>query len=155
MFSNNKPVLNSEMLSFRFRVVWLLLPFLFMTSGVFAGGADGLEQRDIVFYYGSRPPVEDLRHFDQIVIQPSQILPHEKTALLNLDALVFAYVSFGEVARNSEDMPRIKTKWSIGINPAWNSLVMDMTDPAWHDYLLDQHFGRLWQEGYRAFFLIP
>ena len=76
-----------------------------------------LEERDIVFYYGSRPPVEDLRHFDQIVIQPSQILPHEKTALLNLDSLVFAYVSFGEIARNSEDMPRIKTKWSIGVNP--------------------------------------
>ena len=86
MFINNKPVFNSEMLSFRFRMVWLLLPFLFMTSAVFAGG-DGLEQRDIVFYYGSRPPVEDLRHFDQIVIQPSQILPHEKTALLNLDSL--------------------------------------------------------------------
>jgi hypothetical protein len=153
MFSNNKPVLNSEMLSIRLRAWWLLLPLLFMTSAVFARGAEGLEQRDIVFYYGSRPPIEDLRHFDQIVIQPSQILPHEKTALLNLDALVFAYVSFGEVARNSEDMPRIKTKWSIGVNPAWNSLVMDMTDPAWHDYLLEQHFGRLWQEGYRAFFL--
>lgn len=116
--------------------------------------ADTLAQRDIVFYYGSRPPVEDLRHFDQIVIQPSQILPHEKTALLNLDAsVVFAYISYGEVARNSEDMPRIKTKWSIGVNPAWDSLVMDMTDPAWHEYLLEHHFGRLWRDGYRAFFL--
>ena len=133
MYSTKRLVFNSQMLSFRFRLGWLLLPFLFLSSAMFAsgiataGGAVGLEQRDIVFYYGSRPPVEDLRHFDQIVIQPSQILPHEKTALLNLDALVFAYVSFGEVARNSEDMPRIKTKWSIGVNPAWNSLVMDMT----------------------------
>ena len=58
-----------------------------------------LEERDIVFYYGSRPPVEDLRHYDHIVIQPSQILLHEKTALLNLDSLVFAYVSFGEIAQ--------------------------------------------------------
>jgi len=112
-----------------------------------------LEDRDIVFYYGSRPPVEDLRHYDHIVIQPSQILPHERTALLNLDSLVFAYVSFGEIARNSEDMERIKTKWSIGVNPAWNSLVMDMTDPAWHQYLLEHHFDRLWRDGYRAFFL--
>jgi uncharacterized protein (TIGR01370 family) len=112
-----------------------------------------LEKRDIVFYYGSRPPVEDLRHFDHIVIQPSQILPHEKTALLNLDSLVFAYVSFGEIARNSEDMERIKTKWSIGVNPAWNSLVMDMTSPDWHQYLMEHHFDRLWREGYRAFFL--
>ena len=112
-----------------------------------------LEERDIAFYYGSRPPVEDLRHFDQIVIQPSQILPHEKTALLNLNSLIFAYVSIGEVARNSEDMSRIKEGWSIGNNPAWNSLVMDMASADWRNYLLEQHFGRLWRDGYRAFFL--
>ncbi len=140
----------SEMLFLRFLIYCILPPLMFTASTVFAAN---LEQRDIVFYYGSRPPVEDLRHFDQIVIQPSQILPHEKTALLNLDSTIFAYVSFGEIARNSEDMDRIKTKWSIGVNPAWNSLVMDMTDPGWHDYLLEQHFARLWREGYRAFFL--
>lgn len=138
------------MSSLRFLIYGLLPPFMLMVSTVFA---DTLEQRDIVFYYGSRPPVEDLRHFDQIVIQPSQVLPHEKTALLNLDSLIFAYVSFGEIARNSEDMDRIKTKWSIGVNPAWNSLVMDMNDPGWHEYLLEQHFDRLWRAGYRAFFL--
>lgn len=138
------------MSSLRFLIYGLLPPFMLMASTVFA---DTLEQRDIVFYYGSRPPVEDLRHFDQIVIQPSQVLPHEKTALLNLDSLIFAYVSFGEIARNSEDMDRIKTKWSIGVNPAWNSLVMDMNDPGWHEYLLEQHFDRLWRAGYRAFFL--
>lgn len=138
------------MLSLRFLIYRLLPPLMLMVSTVFA---DTLEQRDIVFYYGGRPPVEDLRHFDQIVIQPSQVLPHEKTALLNLDSLIFAYVSFGEIARNSEDMDRIKTKWSIGVNPAWNSLVMGMNDPGWHDYLLEQHFDRLWREGYRAFFL--
>ncbi|MBA4142432.1 MAG: endo alpha-1,4 polygalactosaminidase [Nitrosospira sp.] len=121
-----------------------------MTSTV---AAERLEQRDIAFYYGSRPPVEDLRHFDQIVVQPSQVLPHERTALLNLDSLILAYVSFGEIARNSDDMARIDTKWSIGVNPAWNSLVMDMADPSWHEYLLEHHFGRLWRDGYRAFFL--
>ena len=25
--------------------------------------------------------------------------------------------------------------------------------PAWHEYLLEHHFDRLWREGYRAFFL--
>ena len=136
------------------RLFMIALVSSFMAPLVFADeSGKELEKRDIVFYYGSRPPVEDLRHFDHIVIQPSQILPHERTALLNLDALVFAYVSFGEIARNSEDMDRIKTKWSIGVNPAWNSLVMDMTNPAWHEYLLEHHFDRLWRDGYRAFFL--
>ena len=138
----------------RFHIWRFLLPLLLMPAAVWAAvPADTLEQRDIVFYYGSRPPIEDLRHFDQIVIQPSQILPHEKAALLKLDSLVFAYVSFGEIARNSEDMPRIKTNWSIGVNPAWNSLVMNMNDSAWHEYLLEHHFDRLWRDGYRAFFL--
>ena len=117
---------------YRLRMFWLsfILTSALSTAVSAAVSADMLEQRDIVFYYGSRPPVEDLRHFDQIVIQPSQILPHEKAALLKLDSLVFAYVSFGEIARNSEDMPRIKTEWSIGVNPAWNSLVMNMNDPS-------------------------
>ncbi|HEX8873659.1 MAG TPA: endo alpha-1,4 polygalactosaminidase, partial [Nitrosospira sp.] len=143
-------IFQRDMFFFHFRVWQVLLSSILMTSAV---SADVLEQRDIAFYYGSRPPVGDLRHFDQIVIQPSQILPHEKTALLNLNSLIFAYVSFGEVARNSEDMARIKTKWSIGVNPAWNSLVMNMNDPGWHEYLLEHHFARLWREGYRAFFL--
>src|SRR3569623_84446 len=126
---------------YRLRMFWLsfILTSALSTAVSAAVSADMLEQRDIAFYYGSRPPVEDLRHFDQIVIQPSQILPHEKAALLKLDSLVFAYVSFGEIARNSEDMPRIKTKWSIGVNPAWNSLVMDMTSPDWHQYLMEHH----------------
>jgi hypothetical protein len=142
------------LLFFRF-LFPLIFPFVLLTPVAAAtSSADALERRDIAFYYGSRPPVEDLRHFDQIVIQPSQILPHERTALLNLDSsLVFAYVSFGEIARNSEDMARIDTDWSIGVNPAWNSLIMDMTDPAWRKYLLEQHFERLWRDGYRAFFL--
>lgn len=151
MHSNRElKMLNSKILCFRFRIWPLLLPLMLVASTV---SADELEQRDIAFYYGSRPPVEDLRHFDQIVIQPSQVLPHERTALLNLDSLIFAYISFGEIARNSDDMERIDTKWSIGVNPAWNSLVMDMNDPAWHEYLLEHHFGRLWRDGYRAFFL--
>ena len=52
-------------------------------------------------------------------------------------------------------MTRIKTKMVDRRQSAWNSLVMDMTDPAWHQYLLEHHFDRLWQDGYRAFFLDP
>ena len=151
MHTNSGKVSLTTMFFFtRFYILALILPFVLMAT---PAGADMLEERDIAFYYGSRPPVEDLRHFDQIVIQPSQILPHEKTALLNLNSLIVAYVSIGEVARNSEDMSRIKEGWSIGNNPAWNSLVMDMASADWRNYLLEQHFGRLWRDGYRAFFL--
>lgn len=118
-----------------------------------AAANHSLEQRDIAFYYGSRPPLDELRHFDQVVIQPSQVLPQERERLLKLDSLVFAYVSIGEVARNSEDIRQINQKWSIGTNPLWNSLVMDMASPAWRDYLLERHFAALWKNGYRAFFL--
>lgn len=151
MHSKDNLTSRSDTLPFCFRILRWMLPFLLLMP---AASASELEGRDIAFYYGSRPPIEDLRHFDQIVIQPSQILPHERTALLNLDSsIVFAYVSFGEIARNSEDMKHIDTEWALGINPAWNSLVMDMTDPAWREYLLEQHFNRLWRDGYRAFFL--
>lgn len=133
------------------RLVQIL--FALLLAPMVQAATPALDQRDIVFYYGGRIPVDDLRHYDHIVIQPSQVLPAEREQLLKLDSLTFAYVSIGEVARNSEDLGKIKSKWSIGTNPLWNSLVMDMSAPAWRDYLLEQHFGRLWQQGYRAFFL--
>ena len=124
---------------------------LMSTIGVARGGA--LEQRDIAFYYGSRPPVDALRHYDQVVVQPNQLLPEETSALLASGARVFGYVSVGEVAHNSVDLARIEQRWVIGSNSTWNSLVMDLSGDGWREFLLREHFAPLWQQGYRAFFL--
>ncbi len=108
---------------------------------------------DIAFYYGTRPPIDALRHYDEVVVQPNQLRPEETAALLASGPLIFAYVSVGEVARNSVDMPRIDQRWVVGTNTAWNSLVMDLAGTGWREFLIREHFAPLWQQGYRAFFL--
>ncbi|NQD37308.1 RNA-binding protein [Permianibacter sp. IMCC34836] len=115
--------------------------------------AAALEAQDIAFYYGTRPPVDALRHYDQVVVQPNQLLPDEAAALLASGPRIFAYVSVGEVARNSVDLARIDQGWVIGNNSTWNSLVMDLAGAGWREFLLREHFTPLWQQGYRAFFL--
>ena len=108
---------------------------------------------DLAFYYGTRPPVAQLRHFDQIVVQPNQLHDEEVSALLRSGSSIVAYVSVGEVAQNSVDFVAIDKRWVIGKNPAWDSLVMDYRAEGWRRYLLEKHFRPLWQLGYRAFFL--
>ncbi len=108
---------------------------------------------DLAFYYGTQPPLTQLRHFDQVVVQPNQIQAHELPPLLQAGPLIVAYVSVGEVAQNSVDFAAIQQSWVIGKNPAWDSLVMDYRAPQWRHYLLEKHFRPLWQQGYRAFFL--
>ncbi len=111
------------------------------------------QEPDLAFYYGTRPPVSQLRHFEQVVVQPNQLLPEDEHALMQTGSLIVAYVSVGEVARNSVDFAAIDQRWVIGKNPAWDSLVMDYRAEAWRRYLVEKHFRPLWQRGYRAFFL--
>ncbi|MFZ5842395.1 MAG: endo alpha-1,4 polygalactosaminidase [Pseudomonadota bacterium] len=118
-----------------------------------AGRCAAADAPDIAFYYGTRPPLDALRHYDQVVIQPNQLRPEEVPPLLASGPEIFAYVSVGEVARNAVDVDKIDQRWVIGTNTAWNSLVMDLAGSGWRDYLLREHFGVLWQQGYRAFFL--
>lgn len=118
-----------------------------------APGAATLRHPHLAFYYGINPPVDELRLFDQVVVQPNQLLPEEERALLASGPVIVAYVSIGEVARNSVDWPKIDQGWVRGENPMWKTAVMDYSQAAWRDYLIEQHFLPLWQKGYRAFFL--
>lgn len=122
--------------------------FLLFTSLV--GHADG---PNLAFYYGTQPPVNELRHFDQIVVQPNQLRDVDLTQLLTSGPLIVGYVSVGEVNRSSVDFPTIDSGWQIGENSAWNSVIMDLANPAWRQYLMENHFAKLWAQGYRGFFL--
>ena len=132
--------------------LWLLCSFTAISAADLQA-ADSASSPDIAFYYGTRPPIDALRHYDQVVVQPNQLLPEEAAALLASGPQIFAYVSVGEVARNSVDVAKIDQDWVIGTNTAWNSLVMDLAGDGWREFLLREHFAPLWQQGYRAFFL--
>lgn len=106
---------------------------------------------NVAFYYGQHPPVDVLRAFDWIVVQPyakfdprSYDGPHSQA---------FAYVSLGEVHNNSPLLQEIPKECLAGRNPVWKSQVVNQTLQTCRNFYLDHVFAPLWQRGFRGFFL--
>jgi len=107
--------------------------------------------RSVAFFYGTHPPVNELKAFDAVVIDPDSGLTPSTYG--NGPSRLFAYVSVGEVASGRSYAKQMKPDWLIGENKAWKSRVVDVSSPAWRDFFLDKVIEPLWQAGYRGFFL--
>ena len=103
------------------------------------------------FFYGRPAPVDLLSHFTQVVVEPENM--DNVDYLRDKGTKVFAYVSVGEVHETRTWYAEIPQSWFIGSNKEWGSSILDLTQQGWHDYLLDKYLSRLWEQGYRGFFL--
>ncbi|WP_286728768.1 endo alpha-1,4 polygalactosaminidase [Thiomonas sp. 13-64-67] len=109
----------------------------------------------VAFYYGARIPVDDLRAFDWVVLEPQHALAQDTKMVSTLgpDTLALAYVSVGEVTADRPyyaDMPKA---WLPASNAAWGSKVIDQTAAGWPQFLRERIVKPLWDAGFRAFFL--
>ncbi|CDW94898.1 MULTISPECIES: bifunctional glycoside hydrolase 114/ polysaccharide deacetylase family protein [unclassified Thiomonas] len=109
----------------------------------------------VAFYYGARIPVDDLRAFDWVVLEPQHALAQDTkmVSALGQDTLALAYVSVGEVTADRPyyaDMPKA---WLPTSNAAWGSRVIDQTAAGWPQFLRERIVKPLWDAGFRAFFL--
>lgn len=105
---------------------------------------------NIAFFYGANPPWGELRAFDIVVVEPRHVpAPHAAPT----EVTPFAYVAVGEVSPERPYLKSIPQEWHLGKNPAWGSVVLDQTQPAWPDFFAEQVIQPLWQAGYRGFFL--
>ncbi len=125
---------------------WCLI-FLLMTSAV--AYSDPLER--VAFYYGQNIPINSLHAFQVVVVAPTEQFDPIKFNTPNSEA--YAYVSLGESDREKKNFSAIKKTWILSENKAWHSVIMDQTQSAWRDYVLNQIIGPLWKAGYRGFFL--
>lgn len=106
----------------------------------------------IAFFYAANPPLDELKAFDIVVVDPDQagISPAEyRTAQSEL----FAYVSAGEADPTRPFFKKIDPAWLIADNSSWGTRVVDLSNPAWRDFFLNQVVEPLWAAGYRGFFL--
>jgi len=103
------------------------------------------------FFYGRPAPVNLLSHFKQVIVEPENM--DNLGYLRDRGTKIFAYVSAGEVNWTRPWYPEIPRSWFLGGNKEWGSSIVDLTQQGWHDYLIDKYLTRLWQEGYRGFFL--
>ena len=71
------------------------------------------------------------------------------SSYLSARSELFAYISVGEVDLNRSYYRQLNPVWLIGDNQAWKSKVVDLADPAWRAFFLDQVVEPLWAAGYR------
>ena len=119
------------------------------------GSAPLADTPAVAFYYGARIPVDDLRAFDWVVVEPQNALAQDAqiAAVLGPQTLALAYVSVGEVTPErpyAADMPKA---WLPASNAAWDSRVVDQTAAGWPQFLRERIVKPLWDAGFRAFFL--
>ncbi|MGC9162693.1 MAG: endo alpha-1,4 polygalactosaminidase, partial [Thiomonas sp.] len=116
-------------------------------------------QRDdlpaVAFYYGARIPVDDLRAFDWVVLEPQHALAQDAqiVSALGPQTLALAYVSIGEVTPERPYYPDMPKAWLPASNAAWGSRVVDQTAAGWPQFLRERIVKPLWDAGFRAFFL--
>lgn len=106
----------------------------------------------IAFFYAANPPLDELKAFDIVVVDPDHpgISPKEYQAS---HSQLFAYISVGEADPKRSFFKSIDSAWLIGDNSNWSTRVADLSNPAWRSFFLDQVVEPLWSAGYRGFFL--
>lgn len=108
-------------------------------------------QPSVAFYYGQHPPVDVLHDFDWVVVQPGALARPQSLATAH--TTVFAYVSLGEVEKDSAAASAMPAQCRLGENRPWNSWIVDQATPACRSFYLDHVFAPLRARGYRNFFL--
>ena len=89
----------------------------------------GSRAPNIVFHYGSKPPVDALQAFDIAVVEPDSGFDPRTAATPNTQW--FSYVSIGEVAPSRAYLKDIPKAWLIGNNDAWGARVVDQAAEGW------------------------
>ena len=103
----------------------------------------------VAFHYGDTPPTTSLGAFDWAVVEPEH-LPHPPT---QGQTQWFAYLSLGEMTSDHAYAKDVPAAWKRGKNTAWDSWVMDQTQPDWPAFVVNRIVTPLWKAGYRNFFL--
>ena len=128
----------------------MLRILLLVILGLYAAIASA-EPFSVAFFYADSPPVAELQAFDIAVVDPDAGL-----SPLNYrsdHSELFAYVSVGEAEPFRSYYAKMKPSWFLAENPAWNTKILDVADPAFHAFFFDRIIDPLWAAGYRGFFL--
>jgi len=102
-------------------------------------------------YYATDPPVDELKAFDIVVVDPDSGLTPDGYGAG--PSQLFAYVSVGEAAPERAYTREMDPHWFMGENRAWNSRVIDVSNPAWRQFFVTRVVEPLWRAGFRGFFL--
>jgi hypothetical protein len=109
---------------------------------------------DVAFHYGEDAPLDAMRTFDVIVVEPShQFDPKAHLSSNAGQSALYAYVSIGEVHPQRAYRAAMPDDMLAGSNDVWKSSVVNQAHPDWPRFFVDQIIAPLWEQGYSGFFL--
>lgn len=130
----------------------LLLMLLAYTTPAVTAAVAAPGQFSVAFFYADNPPLDELQAFDLVVVDPDAA-GYAPQSYRNTHSELFAYVSVGEADPQRKFYKQIKPDWLLGENRVWKSKLVDLANPDWRAFFLDQVVEPLWAAGYRGFFL--
>ncbi len=123
--------------------------------GWLLGGLGIHAAEPMAFYvnYSAKVPTAPLVAHALSIVHPDATV--DLAAAHRAGATVLAYLSIGEVAGDAPyrtEVVRRRLPFA-GHNPVWNSDLIDLTDPRWGEYLVDELAATAARRGFDGFFL--
>ena len=103
--------------------------------------------------YSAHPDLEELKRFDEVIVSPyARVDVH---SLVRSAQIPYAYLSIVEIASDARYRAEaIKRKIPLlDRNETWNSDVVDVSSPAWTDFVVNVLAAEAVAMGFRGFFL--
>ena len=129
--------------------IWILL----MSIAVIPVQANAPELHSTAVFYAADLPLDLLGQFQRVIVEADNVKPAELQALHQQGAKVLAYLSIGEIAPSRRWYKQIKPSWVLGKNRVWDSEIMDITNPNWQQFIVEELVTPLVKQGYDGFFL--
>lgn len=114
----------------------------------------GQKTPSVAFHYGADAPLDELRAFDVVVVEPNHghnPVRHQRQS--DGQSALFAYVSIGEVDPGRPYEKAMPAAMLAGENPVWGSRIIDQSHPDWPEFFVNRVVAPLWGRGYTGFFL--
>jgi polysaccharide biosynthesis protein PelA len=117
-------------------------------------GSTTAKPYSIAWHYGAKPPLDSLRIFDRVVVEPDHGMDPKAYRLKNKDrSELYAYISIGEVLKTRAYFSSMPAAMLRGENKDWASVVIDQSHELWPEFFVERIVTPQWNRGYRGFFL--
>ena len=119
----------------------------FIYTSLFAN----LSDKSAIVYYGDKISYPMVGIHDYIIVQPSNtnVYTHGFDVYKNK---MYAYVSIGEIDRDTKEYKDLNKSLIIGQNKAWKSDVLDISNPAYKKFLFHKIIKPQIKRGFKNFF---
>ena len=107
--------------------------------------------KSAVVYYGDEISWPMVGVHDYIIVEPEHIVT-DTYGFESYASKVYAYVPLGEVQPSQRYYGDIKKSWVLGKNSMWKSEILDLSNAAYRNFMLEKVIAPLHERGFRNFF---